>query len=176
MKKVLILAVAFAAPVAADTTGWREETEMAGMQYVGRVPKDGTGLYVQGWRNDGGTYVSDDLHALANYSQEHRLAISTERFRFREPDGVAAWTITKFMSFPSPRASVGISMECGIGPDFESKRVPTEIVAAVVDWNKVPEETPHQGGIIAAAKVDLTTGSIEPIETADVYCAQMLGD
>lgn len=163
------------APAPAES-GWREETAMAGVQYVGRVPESGE-LLVEGWRNDGGMYVSDELKSFAYYTSAERLAIATETFRHREPDGVAAWTIHSFMSFPGDREKMGLAYSCGLGADFEAHVSETELVIGVVDFAKVPHDKElYAEGIVAAAKVSLSTGTIEPIGTEGVYCIQMLGD
>ena len=164
-----------AAPVAADA-GWREETAMAGVQYVGRVPENGE-LMVADWRNDGGMYGSDELKSFAYYTRADRIAIATETFRHREPDGVAAWTIHAFMSFPGDRETTGLAYSCGLGADFESRLSETELVIGVVDFAAVPRDKElYSEGLIAAAKVSLATGAIEPIGTEGIFCIQMLGD
>jgi hypothetical protein len=177
MRFAPVFALALVAPALSAPANWREEKDMAGVQYVGRVPQDGSGLFVKGWRSDGGTYYSDEVFTLAVFSTADRIAISAERFRYREPDGVAAWTISKFMSYPGKRDAVGINFDCGLGKDFEGRRSNTEFVLAVVEWAKAPVgEGLYQDGITGAAKADMKTGTIEPIPTDDVYCIQMLGD
>lgn len=172
-----ILALALAAPVAATLADWREETAMAGVQYVGRVPADGGELLVQGWRNDGGTYVDDQYFALSVYSTADRIALSAEKFRYREPDGVAAWTIGKFMSYPGVREKFGVNFECGIGAGFTGRTTDTDYIIGIVDFAAIPGDNElYHDGVRAAARVDLKTGTIEPIAAGDVYCIQTLGD
>jgi hypothetical protein len=179
LQAVLTLIAALAAttpPAAAPAlAGWQAEPEMAGLQYVGRIPPDGP-LMVGEWRNDGGLYVADELRALALYSNDDRVGLATEIFRLREPDGVAAWTIDRFMSFPGNRETVGVVTECGMGADFGGRTSETDLIVGVADYAAVPRDTELYTGLLAAAKVDLKTGTIEPIDPKGVYCIQMLGD
>lgn len=149
---------------------------MAGVDYVGRMPPGGDELIVQGWRNDGGFYISDDLHSVANYSSEERIAISAEAFRHREPDGVAAWTIADFWSHPADRETTGVNTLCGLGTDWEGWGADvTNMIAAVVEWDGAPlGEQVYHDGIVAAVRIDLETGEIAPIGTDGVYCYQEL--
>lgn len=160
--------------LALAAAAWQAEPGMIGVQYVGRVPDDGV-LTVKDWRNDGGAYVSDELKAVSFYSTDDRIGISTETFRGREPDGVAMWTIANFFSVPADRVYMHVNMECGLGADFAGRTSDTAYIVAVIDGRTTPNEELITGAV-AAAQVDLVSGAIVPISTADVYCLQMLGD
>lgn len=159
-----------------SAAGWREESAMAGVQYVGRIPDDGGGLIVEGWRNDGGYYVSDDLHSVSVYSTADRVAISAEAFRHREPDGVAAWTIAEFWSYPADREDAGLGLLCGYGPDMTQWSADhTKDVVAIVQWSAVPQDQEtHHEGVLAAVEANLVTGELTPIAVDGVYCHQEL--
>jgi hypothetical protein len=175
MRRLALLAFTLATPACADVPDWREEADMAGVQYIARVPADGSGLFVDGWRNDGGLYLSEDLHSIATYSVGDRLAVSTEAFRRREAGGVPAWTITGFWSHPADREDAGVNTLCGIGADMAGWEDASERVVALVDWSDAPRDQEiHHDGVFAAARVDLETGAITPIPVDDVYCYQEL--
>lgn len=175
MKFAFVLGLALTAPAAAAITDWRVEPAMAGVQYGGPIPDNGE-MMVQGWRNDGGEYVDDKYFALATYSNAGRIALSVEKFRYRDANGSAAWTIAKFLSFPGLREKFGANFECGRGAGFSEPVSDTETYVGIVEYAKAPAQDVFHDGIVAAAKVDLKTGAINPVPSNDIYCIQTLDD
>jgi len=171
MIKLLLIATAIAGTVLAAPAEWRAETGLAGTDYVGRSGPDGV-LLVKGWREDGGTYVGDDLHAIAFISMPDRVGIMTNAFRLREPDGAAAWTIKAAMSVAVDRDTVYVETRCGEGRDFPSGDSQTVMVIGIASQSRLTSDGSHFTGLVAAAKVDLRSGTIEPIDPVGIYCVQ----
>jgi hypothetical protein len=161
----------------APAPGWQYEADMIDIAYTGRVPEGGE-LKVKDWRNDGGMMAAENRLAIASYSKQDRIAISLEKLRGNEADGAASWTILSFMSFSADRTKAGFHYDCGIGKNFMQHITDNTKVVAVVPYDNktTPGEEPFTNGILAAAELDLVTGSITPISPADVYCVNMLGD
>ncbi len=171
MMRLGLAVVLLALPACAEAPDWRRETGMIGVEYAGRVPQGGF-LSVEEWRSDGGFFISEDLHSVSNYSSAKRLAVSVEAFRHREPDGVAAWTIADFWSWPASHETAGVVTLCALSPDWEDWSAdPANYIVAIAEWDAIPpDEVVYSDGILAAVRVDLVAGQITPIETGGVYC------
>lgn len=170
MIRIALTAAALAGAALAAGLDWRPEPALQNVDYVGRTPESGE-LLVEGWRLDGGLYVSDDHYALATISTDLRLGLMTEKFRHREDDGVVAWTITQALSVPADRETMFIDMTCGEGPGFTVEMSPTMLIVGIAPKG-VTSDGPVYTGLAAAARIDLTSGTIEPIDPAGIYCIQ----
>ena len=71
---------------------------------------------------------------------------------------------------------MGLVTECGLGADFVGRTSETDLIVGVADYAAAPPDAEIYTGLLGAAKVDLKTGVIEPIDPKGVYCIQMLGD
>ena len=175
----LAFVTAFTAPAAAGIEGWQAEPGMVGTQYVWQLDEGGV-LLVNGWRHRGGSYyrpqVKEGLYRPTAYSNDVRIGISTEAVRV-DAKGEEVLTIVQFFSYPSVSGTEAVNFECGIGPGFEGPTSETDYIVAIVENAEVSN---HKGidtaGIRAAAKVDLKTGAIVPIDIKGVACVQPLGD
>lgn len=166
---MLTTLILMALPALAAPPVWTAVPELPGADYVGRSDADGQ-LVVAGWRVDGGQYVSDDLHALAFISTEARVGLMTDAFRHREPDGVAAWTVKAAISIAADRNAVYVDTNCGEGTDFDPYAPRTTLVVGIVPTN-APTKDGVVTGLVAAAKVDLVSGAIDPIaDPAGISC------
>ena len=158
---MLIPLILAALPALAAPAVWQPVPELPGTEYVGRADANGD-LVIAGWRSDGGTYVSDDLHALAFISTDTQVGVMTDAFRGREADGAAAWTVKAAMSVAADRDAVYVDTNCGEGADFDPYAPRTALIVGIV-----PNNAPSTDGVItglrAAAKIDLVSGVIEPI-------------
>jgi hypothetical protein len=171
MKMILCLSALLAGAALADPPrAWEPIAELPGTDYVGRSDANGQ-LVVSGWSIDGGIYVDDGLHAIAFISSANRIGIMTDAFRKREADGAAAWTVKAAMSFTAERASTYIETNCGVGADFDPGAARTEYVVGIVPMNAEAKD-----GLVTrlygAARVDLKTGTIQPIDPTGIYCHQ----
>lgn len=157
------------------TSPWRAHPEMTGIEYSGANEPPP----LNNWRHDGGLAANPALKGVILYSTADRLAVSTQTFLRNEPDGSAAWKVVAFASYPADREKTYISFGCGLGPDvktpFESMNDPIQILG-VAETASVPDDNDLFTGLIAAVRIDLQTGTIEPISPNGVYCRQELVD
>lgn len=172
MLKHWLIAAALVAPALALTPprAWEPIPDLPGTDYIGRSDANGE-LVVAGWRSIGGQYVSDDLHSLAFIAKDGRIGLMTDIFRHREADGAAAWTVKEAMSFTADAAEAYIDTNCGAGPGFEGNESPTDLTVGIVPMNAATEEG-RVTRLYGAAKVDLKSGTIQPLDPTGIVCLQ----
>jgi hypothetical protein len=158
---MLLTLILAALPTLAASPVWADVPELPGTEYVGRSGPDGQ-LMIAGWRSDGGTYVSDDVHALAFISNETRVGVMTDAFRQREADGAAAWTVKAAMSIEADRNTVYVDTNCSDDPAFDPYARRTTLIIGIVPTS-APSANGRVSGLRAAARIDLVSGAIEPI-------------
>lgn len=167
----LVSALAGTAPAAAAE--WRDEPALAGVTYDGRADAEGVSA-VAGWRLDGGVYVSDEHFTLNFVSAKGRTGVMLSTFVSRAEDGVATFTAGKAMSVPVIDNFAYTDINCA---EAGSAWVPeqTRFVVGIVPKTATSNDAGQVGGLIAAAKVDLTAGTITPVDPKGIYCIQEEG-
>ncbi len=163
--------LALAGTALAAGAEWRDEPALAGLTYDGRADANGVSA-VAGWTLDGGLYVSDQHHTLNFISSKGRIGVMLSTFVSRAEDGVATFTGTSAMSVPVIDNLAYIDTNCGEGADFEGVTSATEFVAGIAPKTGGTNENGRFHGLIAAAKIDLTAGTITPVDPAGIYCIQ----
>ncbi|MFT3810861.1 MAG: hypothetical protein QM698_13155 [Micropepsaceae bacterium] len=167
------LALLFALTGAALAAGaeWRDEPALAGLTYDGRADANGVSA-VADWTLDGGLYVSDQHHTLSFISSRGRIGVMLSTFVGRAEDGVATFTAGAAMSVPVIDNFAYVDTNCGEGAGFEGVTSQTEFIAGIAPKTGGAVEDGRFHGLIAAAKIDLTTGAITPVDPSGVYCIQ----
>lgn len=165
--------LALTATAMAATTEWREESALAGVTYDGRADADGVSA-VAGWRLDGGVYVSDEHFTLNFVSAKGRTGVMLSTFVSRAEDGVATFTAGKAMSVPVIDNFAYTDINCAeVGSEWNPEQ--TKFIVGIVPKTAASNGAGQVGSLIAAAKVDVTAGTITPVDPKGIYCIQEEG-
>jgi hypothetical protein len=151
----------------AEMAPWAEVPEMSGVEYGGPIPESGPPP-VNGWADEGGAYVADDMYVLSVFSTETRIGVALTRLVKRLPGGEVIMRIERMVAAPKPAADAYAGRQCGT---ILMEGSGDQQVVAIVDPRLAPPDGEGDVAASTAALVaDLRTGAFVNLDPATVTC------
>jgi hypothetical protein len=146
---------------------WTDVPEMAGVEFGGPIPENGPPP-VNGWAEQGGTYLADDMYTLSLFSTETSIGVALTTLVKRLPSGEPIFRIERMVAVPKPSNDAYPGSQCAFILQEEAEGFP---VVAVVDPSKAPPGGFGSAKAASAALIaDLRTGGLINLDPGTVTC------
>ncbi len=146
---------------------WTDVPAMKGVEFGGPIPESGP-PDVNGWADQGGTYVADDMYLLSLFSTDTQVGVAITTLVKRLPGGEPIYRIERMVAAPKPGKDAYPGSTCATILNEGAQGFP---VVAVVDPSKAPEGGFGSAKAASAALiVDLRTGGLINLDPGTVTC------
>jgi hypothetical protein len=150
-----------------DMAPWTDVPAMKGVEFGGPIPESGP-PDVNGWTDQGGTYVADDMYLLSLFSSDTQVGVAITTLVKRLPGGEPIYRIERMVAAPKPHKDAYPGSQCAMILNEGAQGFP---VVAVVDPSKAPEGGFGTANAASAALIaDLRTGGLINLDPGTVTC------